>query len=151
MPTSSSPTPSISAGPKPSAKPPANRSKDLLRTWPTGPRKIGTHCSASSTAISAARKVQHEALFRVAPPGGCVGHSLGPGRDLPCPGGSGSISLAQTETLLRDSLRCSQTRESDGVLHDRPPVLHTPGPVEAELVPARFRLRSRAAGKKRGR
>src|SRR2546422_9398568 len=33
-----------------------------LADWP---RKTGVHCSASSTAISAARKVQHEALFRV--------------------------------------------------------------------------------------
>ena len=39
-------------------------------------------CSASSTATSAARKVRHEALFRVAPPCGCVSHSLGSGRDL---------------------------------------------------------------------
>src|SRR6266849_6571478 len=125
MPTSSSPTPSISAGPKPSAKPPASRSKDLLRTWPTGPRKIETHCSASSTAISAARKVQHEALFRVPPSDGCVGHSLGSGRAIPCPGGSGAISLAQAETLLRDPLRRPQTQASDRLLHDWPAILHT--------------------------
>src|SRR5229473_1678407 len=140
MPTSSSPTPSISAGPKPSAKPPANRSKDLLRTWPTGPRKIGTHCSASSTAISAARKVQHEALFRVPPSDGCVGHSLGSGRAIPCPRGPGPISLAQAKALLRHPLRRPQAQASDRVLHDRPPVLHTPSHVEAELVPAGFRI-----------
>src|SRR2546428_13721157 len=97
-------------------------------------------CSASSTAISAAKKVQREALFRVAPPGGCVGHSLGSGRDLPGPGGSGAVSLAQAEALLRDPLRCPQAQASDRVLHDRPPVLHTPSHVEAELVLEGFRL-----------
>ena len=52
MPPWSSPTPSISAAPRASAKPPASRSKTSSPTWPTGPRKTGMPCSASSTAIS---------------------------------------------------------------------------------------------------
>jgi len=47
MPTSSSPTPSISVAQRHCAKPPGSRSKASLRTWPTGPRKTGTPCSAS--------------------------------------------------------------------------------------------------------
>src|SRR5712692_9940942 len=148
MPIWSSPMQSISVAPRPSAKPPVSRSKPSSPTWPTGRRKTAMPCSVSSTAISAARKVQHEALFRVSPPGGCVGHSLGSGRSVPCPGGSDSISLAQAETLLRDPLRRPQAQASDRVFHDWPPVLHTEGYVEAELVPARLRLRRRPASKK---
>src|SRR5258708_24254059 len=151
MPTTSSRMPWTSVGPNPSAKPPASRSKPSLHTWPTGPRKTATLCSASSTATPEPRKVQHEALFRVSSPCGCVGDSFGSGRDIPSPGGSGPESLAQTETLLRDSLRCPQAQASHRVRHDRPPVLHTQGYVEAELVPARFRLRRRAARKERDR
>ena len=136
----SSPTPSISAAPRPSAKPPASRSKLSSLTWPTGPRKTAMPCSASSTAISAARKVRHEALFRVAPSGRCVSHSLGSGRNFPGPGGSGPVSLAQTEALLRDPLRRLEAQASDRVFHDRPPVLHTQGHVEAELVSPRLWL-----------
>jgi hypothetical protein len=52
------------AAPRPSAKPPASRSRALSRTWPTGPRKTAMPCSASSTAIPERRKkVRHEALF----------------------------------------------------------------------------------------
>ena len=40
-------------GTKPSAKPPASRSKPSSPTWPTGPRKTAMPCSASSTAIPA--------------------------------------------------------------------------------------------------
>src|SRR5712691_2476406 len=132
--------PSISAAPKPSAKPPASRSKDLSPTWPTGPRKTAMRCSASSIAIPERKKVRHEALLRVSSPNRCVGHSLGSGRDLPGPGRSGAVSLAQAEALLRDPLRRPQAQASDRVFHDRPPVLHTPSHVEAELVLEGFRL-----------
>jgi len=40
-------TPSISAAPKPSAKPPVSRSRTLSPTWPTGPKKTAMPCSAS--------------------------------------------------------------------------------------------------------
>ncbi len=56
MPTWSSPTPSISAAPRPCAKPPGSRSRTSSPTWPTGPRKTAMPCSASSTAISAAKE-----------------------------------------------------------------------------------------------
>ncbi len=39
-----------------------------------------------------------------------LGDSLGSGRDLPGPGGSGPVSLAQAETLLRDPLRRPQAQ-----------------------------------------
>src|SRR5580704_13606873 len=116
--------PSISAVLNPSAKPPVSRLKPSSLTWPTGPRKIAMPCSASSTATPQVKQVQREALFRVAPASGCVRHSLGSGRDLPGPGGSSPVSLAQAETLLRDPLRRPQAQASDRVFHDRPPVLH---------------------------
>src|SRR6266849_1411066 len=130
--------PSTSVVPKPSAKPPASRSKASSPTWPTGPRKTATRCSASSTAIPEQKKVRHEALFRVSPTNRCVGHSLGSGRSLPCPGGPGPVSLAQAETLLRDPLCRPQAQASDRLLDDWAPVLHTPSHVEAELVSAGF-------------
>ncbi len=68
---------------------------------------------------------QHETLFRVSPASGCVRHSLGSGRALPGPGGSGAISLAQAKALLRDPLRRPQTQASDRLLHDWPAILHT--------------------------
>src|SRR6266849_1053554 len=136
--------PSTSVVPKPSAKPPASRSKASSPTWPTGPRKTATRCSASSTAIPEQKKVRHEALFRVSPTSRCIGHSLGSGRDLPCPGGPGPVSLAQAETLLRDPVCRPQAQASDRVLHDRPPVLHTQGHVEGELVSPRLWVRPRA-------
>src|SRR5258706_4163299 len=127
---------------------PASRWKLSSRSWPTGPRKTVMPCFVSSTAISAGRKVQREALLRIAPPSRCIGHSLGSGWSVPCPGGSGAVPLAQAETLLRDLFRNPQAKTSDRVFHDRPPVLHAQGYVEAELVSARLRLRPRVARKK---
>src|SRR6476660_9356238 len=95
-------------------------------------------CSASSTAIPETKKVQHEALLRVAAPGGCVGHSLGSGWNLPGPRGSGPVSLAQAETLLRDPLCRPQTQAPDRLFHHWPDLLHTKGNVEVELVLARL-------------
>ena len=40
-----------------------------------------------------------------------------------------------------------EAQTPDRVFHDRAPVLHTQSDVEAELVPARLRLRRRAVGK----
>src|ERR1035437_10214176 len=146
MPTSSSPTQSISAVLRRSAKPLANRSRVLLRTWPTGPRKTGTHYFASSTASSRGRKVPREALFRFSSPVRCIDHSVRSRWSVPCPGGSRAVSMAQAETLLRGPLRCPPAKECDRLFHDRASVLHPQGLVEAEVVPARLRLRPRVAG-----
>src|SRR6266403_3397434 len=70
MPTWSRPTPSTSAAPRPSAKPPASRSKALLLIWPIGPigpRKTATHCSASSPAIPERRKVRANLRTKIPP------------------------------------------------------------------------------------
>ena len=53
-----------SVGSRPFAKPPVSRSKTSSLTWPTGPRKTAMPCSASSTAISARKKVPHETPHR---------------------------------------------------------------------------------------
>src|ERR1019366_6191686 len=116
--------------------PPANRWKPSSRSWPTGPRRTGTHCCVSSTVISAGRKVRHEALFRVSAPGRCVGATLGSGRSFLGSGGPGAISLAQAEALLRDRLRRPEAQASDRMFDDRPPVLYAQGDVEVELVSA---------------
>jgi hypothetical protein len=52
---------SISAGPMASGTLLVSRSRTLLDIWRIGPRKTGMPCSASSTAISARKKVQHGA------------------------------------------------------------------------------------------
>src|SRR5450755_2440691 len=140
MPTSSSHTRSISAAPRPCAKLPASRSRTSSPIWLIGRRKIAMRFYASSTATREVRKVRHEALLRVSPAGGRFGHPLGSRRTFPRPGGSRAISLAQAKALLRDPLRRSQTYASDRMFHHRSPLLHTQSYVEAELVPARFRL-----------
>src|ERR1039457_4077506 len=130
------PTPSTSAARKRSERPPANRLRTSSSNWPTGPRRTEMRCSANSTVISVERKVQREALFRVAPPGKCIGASFGSGRSFLGSGGPGAISLAHAEAFLRDRIRCPKAQASDRLFHDRPPVLHAQSYLEAKLVSA---------------
>src|SRR5207248_4954448 len=115
--------PLISVVPRLSVRPPVSKLKTSSLIWLTGPGKTAMPCSASSTATSATRKVQHEALFRVTPPSRSICDQLGSRWDLPGPGGSGPISLAQAEALLRDPLRGPEAQTSDRMLHDRTPLL----------------------------
>src|SRR6266566_6525757 len=151
IPTWSSPTPWTSAGPRPYARPPASRSRTLSLTSPTGPRKIATLSSASSTVISLRKKGPHEALLRESSSCGSVGHRLRSRRIIPGPCRSSAVSLAPAKTVLPDPLRCSRTEASGRVLDYRRPLLDAPSHVEIELVLARLRLRHRAAGKRRNR
>src|SRR5437588_6950433 len=140
IPTWSSLTPWTSAGPRPYAKPPASRSRTSLPTWPTGPRRTAMHCSASSTVICRRKKVQHEALFRKPPACRSVGHRLRSRRIIPRPDRASAVSLAHTEALLLNPLRCSRAQASRRVFDHRTPLLHTQSDVETELGFARFRL-----------
>ena len=73
-------------------------------------------------------------------PAGSVGHRVCPGWVVPRPGRSRAVSLAHTETVLPDPLRCSRTQASRRMLDHRPPLLHSQGNVETHLVSARLRL-----------
>src|SRR5437016_235645 len=77
-----------------------------------------------------------------------VRHRVCPGWVVPRPGRSRAVSLAHTETVLPDPLRCSRAEASRRMSDHRPPLLHGQSDVEAELVSARLRLRHRAAGKR---
>jgi hypothetical protein len=83
-----------------------------LADWAEKDRN-GLLCQLNSYPINL-RQVQHEALFQVAAPDGRVGHPLGSGWDLPGPGGSGSVSIAQAEILLQDALRRHDTGSCSG-------------------------------------
>src|SRR5437667_10747752 len=138
--------PWTSAAPRPYAKPLASRSRTSLLIWQTGPRKTATLCCASSTATCQPKGVRHEALFRESASCGSVGHRFSPGWIISRPGGSSAVSLARAETLLPDPLRSSRTQAFGRLLDDRPPLVHAEGNVEIQLVPARLRIRHRAAG-----
>src|SRR5438552_3895292 len=140
--------PSTSAEPRPYARRPASRSKTLLLISLTGPKKTAMPCSASSTAICQPKEVRHETLLRKPPPCRSVGHRLSPGWITPRPGRSSAVSLACAETVLPDPLRCSRAQASCWLFDHRPPLLHGKSNVEVDLVPARLRLRQRAAGKR---
>ena len=103
-------TPSISAAPRIFAMPPASRSKASLPTWPSRERP---QCPALPAQQLSPDQEKEEGATRDAnlesPSGRCVRHSLRAGRDLPCPGRSGSVSLAQTETRWRRALCTSTT------------------------------------------
>src|SRR5207245_10753948 len=87
----------------------------------TGPRKTGTPCSASSTAICQRKEVQHEALLRKPPPCRSISHRFSPGWITPRPGRSSAVSLACAETVLPDPLRCSRAQASRWLFDHRPP------------------------------
>src|SRR5438046_9353996 len=132
--------PWTSAEPRSYAKPPASRWRTLLLTWPTGPRRTAMHCSASSTAICRRKKVQHEALFRKPPACRSVGHQLRSRRIISRPDRASAVSLAQTESVLPDPLRCSRAEASRRMSDQRPPLLHRKSNVEIDLVSALLRL-----------
>ncbi len=51
-----------------------------------------------------------------------------------------AVSLAQTESVLPDPLRCSRAEASRRMSDQRPPLLHRKSNVEIDLVSARLRL-----------
>src|SRR5205807_8346210 len=124
------------------------RSRTSLLTWRTGPRTTAMPYSASSTVTCHRKKVLHEALFRESPSCRSVGHRICPGWAVPRPGRSRAVSLAHTETVLPDPLRCSRAEACRRMSDHRPPLLHGQSDVEIDLVSARLRLRQRTAAKR---
>jgi len=92
--------PSTSAERRLSEKPPASRLRISSSNWPSGPRRTAMPCSASSTAISARKKVPHETSNRRLARRGSLCRRPNPRRTLPRSGATSPFSSASAKTLL---------------------------------------------------
>src|SRR5271167_1640640 len=97
-------------------------------------------CSASSTAISDRKTVQHETPDRRPPCRGSVRGGPNPRRALPRSSAESPVSSASTKALLHSYPHRSRARPIFRPCHFQPPLLQPQGPVEVQLVPARLWL-----------
>src|ERR1022692_448073 len=100
IPIWSRPTQPTSAGSKRFAMPPVNRSRPSYSNWLTGPRRTALPCSASSTVISARKKVPHETPNYRPARRRSLCRRPDPGRRLPGSRATSPVSSAGTEALL---------------------------------------------------
>ncbi len=77
-----------------------NRLRTSSSNWPTGPRRTAMLCSASSTVISAKKKVPHEAPDHRPARRRSLCRRPDPRRGFPGYGATSQVSAAGTETLL---------------------------------------------------
>src|ERR1039457_4407109 len=97
IPICSRPTQPTSAGSKRFAMPPVNRSRPSYSNWLTGPRRTALPCSASSTVISARKKVPHETPNYRPARRRSLCRRPDPGRRLPGSRATSPVSSAGTE------------------------------------------------------
>src|SRR5207245_1485906 len=133
-------TPSTSAAPRPCAKPRESRSRTSSSTWRIGLRKTATPCSASSIAISAVRKVLHEAPHSRSARCRSVCGRGDTGWVVPGPGRPRSVSLARAETLLPAPLHGPRVQAIGRTPDYWSRLLHPESPLETDLVSARLWL-----------
>ncbi len=145
MPIWSKPTLSISLAPRLCAMPRASKSKLSSRTWPTGPRKTAMPYSASSTAISARKKVQHETPDCRPPRRRSLRGRPNPRRAFSGSSAESLVPSTSTKAVLHSGSSHSRTRPIFRPCHFQPPLLQPESPLEVQLVPARLWLRCRTA------